>query len=312
MVRAGNGGVTLGLLCPGQGDQTPAMFGILAGCGEARPIWDMFARETGCDPLALTAEAMQVNAIAQPLVCAFQLAVWAEIGPRLPPVGALAGYSVGELAAYGCAGALSPQHVIALAHRRAVAMDEAFPGGGAMLALRGLDRATMRALCARHGVEIAIVNDEDRIVVGGAPEAVAACGAEAQARGAKATPLAIHIPSHTSLMRPAMAPFRLALEAAEWKRPAAPVLAGIGGAAIFAPAPARDALTAQLAQTIEWAACLDGLRERGCTVLLELGPGAGLARMARDRAPDIAARSVSEFNRIEGVLDWVARELGGA
>jgi [acyl-carrier-protein] S-malonyltransferase len=54
------------------------------------------------------------------------------------------------------------------------------------------------------------------------------------------------------------------------------------------------------------------LRERGCTVLLELGPGAGLARMARDRAPDIAARSVSEFNRIEGVLDWVARELGGA
>jgi [acyl-carrier-protein] S-malonyltransferase len=302
--------MSLGLLCPGQGDQTPGMFGVLAGCGEALPIWDIFARETGCEPLALTAEAMQVNAIAQPLVCAFQLAVWATIGAKLPPIGALAGYSVGELAAYGCAGALSPQNVIALAHRRASLMDEAFPGGGAMLALRGLDRATISALCARHGVEIAIVNDEDRIVVGGAPEGVAACGAEALAQGAKATPLAIHIPSHTSLMRPAMAPFGLALETVEWKRPSAPVLAGISGAPIFAPAAARDALMAQLAQTIDWAACLDGLRERGCTVLLELGPGAGLARMARDRAPDIPARSVSEFNSLEGVLVWVARQLG--
>jgi [acyl-carrier-protein] S-malonyltransferase len=304
--------VSLGLLCPGQGDQTPAMFGVLAGCAEAGPIWDIFARATGCDALGLTLEAMQVNAIAQPLVCAFQLAVWMAIGAKLPPVGALAGYSVGELAAYGCAGALAPQDVVALAHRRAMLMDEAFPGGGAMLALRGLDRAAVRALCARHGVEIAIVNDDDRIVIGGAPEAVAACGAEAQARGAKATPLAIHIPSHTSLMWPALAPFRLALEQAEWKRPSAPVLAGIDGAAVFASAPARDALTAQLAQTIDWAACLDGLRERGCTVLLELGPGAGLARMARDRAPDIPARSVSEFHGLEGVVDWVARELGQA
>jgi [acyl-carrier-protein] S-malonyltransferase len=286
------------------------MFGVLARCGEAQPIWDIFARETGSDPFALTAEEMQVNGIAQPLVCAFQLAVWAAIGDRLPPVGALAGYSVGELAAYGCAGALSPADVVALARRRALLMDEAFRGGGAMLALRGLDRAAVRALCARHGAEIAIVNDDDRFVVGGAPEAVAACGAEAQARGAKATPLAINIPSHTSLMRAAVAPFCLALEQAAWKRPLAPVLAGINGAPVFAPAPAREALAAQLAETIDWAACLDGLRERGCTVLLELGPGSGLARMARDRAPDIPARSVAEFNSLDGVLDWVARQIG--
>ncbi|WP_296706163.1 acyltransferase domain-containing protein [Rhodoblastus sp.] len=301
--------MSLGLLCPGQGDQTPAMFGVLKDDCRAQPIWDIFARETGRDPFELTAEEMQVNAIAQPMVCAFQLAVWAAIGDRLPRVHALAGYSVGELAAYGCAGALAPQDVVALARRRALLMDDAFRGGGAMLALRGLDRATVHALCARHGVEIAIVNDDDRLVVGGAPAAVSACGDEALARGAKATPLAIHIPSHTSLMRPAVAPFRLALEQAEWKRPSAPVLAGISGAPVFAPAPAREALSAQLAQTIDWAACLDGLRERGCTVLLELGPGAGLARMARDRMPDIPARSVAEFNSLDGVLDWVARQL---
>jgi [acyl-carrier-protein] S-malonyltransferase len=310
MVRPWIGAVSLGLLCPGQGDQTPGMFGVLKNDPRAKPVWEIFERETGCDPFALSAEEMQVNLLAQPLVCAFQLAVWAAIGDALPPVRALAGYSVGELAAYGCVGALSASDVIALARRRAGLMDEAFPGGGAMLALRGLDRATVGALCVRHGVEIAIVNDDDRIVVGGAPDAIAACSDEAQARGAKATPLAIHIPSHTSLMRPAVEPFRLALEKAVWKRASAPVLAGISAAPIFSVAQARNVLAAQLAQSIDWANCLDGLRERGCTVLLELGPGAGLARMARDRMPEIPARSVSEFSSLDGVQDWVAREFG--
>jgi [acyl-carrier-protein] S-malonyltransferase len=302
--------MSLGLLCPGQGDQTPGMFGVLAGEDRAEAVWEIFIREAGADPFALTAEAMQVNALAQPLVCAFQLAVWAVIGERLPPIHALAGYSVGELVAYGCADALSPGDVIALARQRALLMDAAFPDG-AMLALRGLDRASVRTLCARHGVEIAIVNDEDRIVIGGDPAAVAACGNEAQAKGAKATPLAIHIPSHTSLMRTAVAPFRLALEKAAWKRPSAPVLAGVSGAPIFAAAPAREALAAQLAETIDWSACLDGLRERGCTVLLELGPGAGLARMARDRTPEIPARSVAEFQTLDGAIEWVRRQMGG-
>ena len=134
--------MSLGLLCPGQGDQTPGMFGVLADDERAEAVWKIFIRETGIDPLALTAEAMQVNAVAQPLVCAFQLAVWAVIGGRLPPIRALAGYSVGELAAYGCAGALSPVDVIALARQRALFMDAAFPDG-AMLALRGLDRASV-------------------------------------------------------------------------------------------------------------------------------------------------------------------------
>jgi len=301
--------MSLGLLCPGQGDQTPGMFGVLKDDRRAALALRLVADEIGCDPLALTAEEMQVNLVAQPLVCGFQLAVWAAMKDRLSPICAAAGYSVGELAAYGCAAAISPRDVIALARRRATLMDEAFHGGGAMLAVRGLDRLAVLALCERHGVEIAIVNDDDKMVIGGAPQAVAAAATDAQSRGAKTTPLTIHIPSHTSLMRPAVEPFQLALEGVDWKRPSAPVLTGVSGAPVFAPAPAREALSAQLAETIDWAACLDGLRERGCSVLLELGPGAGLARIARDRMPGIPTRSVAEFNSLDGVVDWVAREL---
>jgi [acyl-carrier-protein] S-malonyltransferase len=303
--------MTLGLLCPGQGDQTPAMFGILKGSAPAEEIFALFLRETGHEPGRLTLAEMQTNAIAQPLVCAYQLAAWAALRDRLPQPSALAGYSVGELAAYGCAGALPPAQVIRLACDRAQKMDKAFAGDSAMTALRGLKLSDVEALCATFGIEISIINGADRLIVGGALKAVEACEEAALARGAKVSRLAIHIPSHTRLMRPAVAPFHEQLADAEWQPPLATVMRGTDGARILQPAKARDALSTQLAQTINWAACLDSMNEAGCTVLLELGPGDGLSRMARERLPHIPARSLSEFHTLEGVVGWVSRALEG-
>ena len=244
------------------------------------------------------------------MVCALQLATWAALREKnLPEPRAIAGYSVGELAAYGCAGALEPGEVIQLAKRRAQEMDAATPGEGGLMAVRGLLLPEMRMLCEKFGVEIAIVNDVDRLVIGGPREGLAHCAEAATDAGAKVTPLNIAIASHTSLMRPAVENFRAALEAAAWRKPSAPVMAGTGGAPIYGKAQAIDVLARQIAETVNWAACLDGLVEMGCTVLLELGPGAALSRMARDRAPNIPARSVADFHSLDGVVAWVSRQL---
>jgi [acyl-carrier-protein] S-malonyltransferase len=189
-------------------------------------------------------------------------------------------------------------------------MDAATPGEGGLMAVRGLDLPAMRILCEKFGVEIAIVNDFDRLVIGGPREALAHCAEAATAAGAKVTPLNIAIASHTSLMRPAVEKFRAALEAAHWGAPSAPVMAGTSGAPVYGRAQAVDVLARQVAETVNWAGCLDGLVEMGCTVLLELGPGAGLSRMARDRAPGVAARSVADFHSLDGVVAWVTRQLG--
>jgi len=75
----------LGLLCPGQGDQTPAMLGLLDGCAPAQDALGLFAQVAGRDPLSLSGAEMQVNIVAQPLVCAYQLAVWAALAERRHP-----------------------------------------------------------------------------------------------------------------------------------------------------------------------------------------------------------------------------------
>ena len=301
--------MSLGLLCPGQGDQSAGMFDILAGEARAQTVLDVFAHEIGCDPTRVAENMLHVNVVAQPLVCALQLATWAGLREKLPEPRGIAGYSVGELAAYGCAGALEPGEVIQLARRRAREMDAAAPGAGGMIAVRGLNLPAMRLLCEKFGVEIAIVNDFDRLVIGGPREALDRCAEAAEVAGAKVTPLDIAIASHTSLMRPAVEKFRAALEAAHWRAPSAPVMAGTSGAPVYGKAQAIDVLARQIAETVNWAACLDGLVEMGCTVLLELGPGAGLSRMARDRAPGIPARSVADFHSLDGVVAWVRRQL---
>jgi [acyl-carrier-protein] S-malonyltransferase len=302
--------MSLGLLCPGQGDQSTGMFDILAGDAQAQSILDIYAREIGGDPTRVAEDMLHANAVAQPLVCALQLATWAALREKnLPEPRAIAGYSVGELAAYGCAGALEPGEVIQLAKRRAQEMDAATPGEGGLMAVRGLPLPAMRMLCEKFGVEIAIVNDFDRLVIGGPREALAHCAEAAADAGAKVTPLHVAIASHTSLMRPAVANFRAALEAAHWRAPSAPVMAGTSGAPVYGKVEAIKVLARQVAETVNWAACLDGLVEMGCTVLLELGPGAGLSRMARERAPGVAARSVADFHSLDGVVAWVTRQL---
>jgi [acyl-carrier-protein] S-malonyltransferase len=249
------------------------------------------------------------NALAQPLLCAAELATWAALRDALPAPRAVAGYSLGELAAYGCAGALGPADVVALAARRAALMDAAAPPGAGLVALRGIPVASAEALAAGAGAAMAIVNGPDHCVAGGTGDALAALEASAHAAGATVQRLPIAVPAHTPLLAAAVEPFAAALEASALADPRVPVLAGVSGAPVRRRAEAIAALSHGLARRIEWARCLAATTEMGCRVFLELGPGDALARMAAEVVPGAEARSVAGFRSIAGAARWVERAL---
>ena len=178
-----------------------------------------------------------------------------------------------------------------------------------MSAVRDLAHASVEKLTRAHGVEIAIVNAEDRMVVAGQAPAMASFETAAGSLGASVTPLPVNVASHTSLMRPAAEAVHRWLQESPLVAPHTPVLAGIDGTPVLSRTRAIETLANQTAQTIVWHACLEGLREAGCTVLLELGPGADLARMARDQLPEIPTRSIAEFRSLEGAVAWATRHL---
>jgi [acyl-carrier-protein] S-malonyltransferase len=261
---------------------------------------------------AYTESAMFENRVAQPLIVAATLAMWEALRDRLPAPALAAGYSIGELAAYGVAGALAPQEVIALAAMRAGCMDRAaaLNPGQAMLAVTGVPVERARALADQAGASVAIITGEDACIAGGTRTALESLVREAAVQGARCQELPVAVASHTPLMAPAVAPFAEALAAAAWQMPSCPVLSGIDATRIAEPAQAVDHLSRQLAQTILWSSCMDAAVESGATVALELGPGASLSRMFRTRYPDLPCRSVSEFRSIDGIAAWLERQTG--
>jgi [acyl-carrier-protein] S-malonyltransferase len=202
--------MTLGILCPGQGAQHPDMLSMLGGEPAAEAVLAAAQAVLGRDLQQLVSQGgdeIHRNVVAQPLLCASQLATWSALRDRLPTPRVFAGYSVGELAAYACTGALNAREVVDLARRRAEAMDRACPEPTGLLAVRGITRERLTPLCRRHRVEIAIVNDVDRLVVGGRSADLIGFQQEVSGLGAGITPMMVSIASHTSLLNDAVPEF---------------------------------------------------------------------------------------------------------
>jgi [acyl-carrier-protein] S-malonyltransferase len=302
------------LLCPGQASQGPTMFDHALAVGAGTSLVAALEGLLGQDPLALVRSghpSLFENRTAQPLVCAATLAAWEALRARLPRPDLVLGYSVGELSAYGCAGALEAVDVVALAAQRAAAMDEAAKVPGGLMAVRGVPSARLEALAAAAGVEIAILNGPDHAVLGGSDLALHALAGALQEAGATSVQrLSVSVPAHTSLLAAAVSPFAAALRRSALSDPAVPVLAGESGVPVRRREEAISTLSGQLAQRLEWARCLEAARELGCGILLELPPGQALSRMASELLPDVAVRAVSEFRTLDGAVAWVLNRLG--
>lgn len=304
----------LAILCPGQGAQHAGMFDLARLDPAASRLLDDWFADPVLAPLlhaSIDGEARFANRIAQPSIVAASLAMWTALRPMLPEPALVAGYSIGELTAYGVAGALDAGDAVRLAVGRAQLMDACLEGGPAqaMVALSGMPDGSVDALLARFGFYAAIVTGDDALVAGGPAAQGEALAAAALAAGGRATLLPVAVASHTPLLQGAVAPFAALLADQRWSNPAFPVLSGISAEPVHDARTAMRDLPRQIAEPIRWRECMDACVEAGVTVALELGPGAALARMLQARHPQIACRSVSEFRSLDGIHSWLGRQL---
>jgi [acyl-carrier-protein] S-malonyltransferase len=305
--------MSVALLFPGQGTQHAAMLPWLEPAPAAQPALHALCAMLGADWRSRVSDTAwsQSNAVAQPLVTGASIAAWAALASGLPRVVAVAGYSVGELAACVAAGMLSGDDAMTLALRRAGAMDACVCDGAAgLMGVSNVDPGDVAAACDRHGLEIAIRTGDRRCVVGGPRLALSEAAAELEALGATTALLGVRVPSHTRAMCTAVPVVAQALEQARWHTPRVAWIAGITGAVVRDPVEARRVLAEQVATTVHWDACMDTVAERRPDVVLEVGPGATLARLWHERYPGVPARSCDEFSGLPQVIEWVVRASG--
>ena len=262
--------------------------------------------------LSLTTNTQPVMLVAG--IAAYR--VWMSETGIAPSV--VAGQSLGEYAALVAAGALTLSQAVPLVRLRAQAMQDAVPvGAGAMAAILGLDAAKVIAVCAEvtggYGldsgeiVEAVNFNDPAQTVIAGSKAAVEkACEALKAAGAKRALPLPVSAPFHSSLMRPAAEKLKERLESIDFSPLQIALVNNIDVAVEADADKLRDALYRQAFGPVRWVECVQALKARGVSHLLECGPGKVLAGLTKRIDPELTGLALFDPTSLQDVRGQLA------
>lgn len=300
------------LAFPGQGSQRAGMLDSVPEVDALDRLLDAAEGLVGRELRRLAREGtpsdLADTRVAQPLL---YLADWAwgsvllDVGVR--PV-AVAGHSLGELAALAIAGVYSVEAGLELVCERSRLMAEAAAANpGTMAAILGLDGdAVADALAGLDGVWVANDNAPGQVVISGLEPAVAAAGEILTAAGARrVVPLDVSGAFHSPLMRTAADSFAQVIGAAEFRDATVPVVQNTRPQPATEAGVIRDALVTQIASPVRWTETMRTLAAYDPVTLIETGPGSVLKGLAR-RVSGLPALSVEEA----GVQMLVEEVLG--
>jgi [acyl-carrier-protein] S-malonyltransferase len=253
------------------------------------------------------------NRFAQVLITGTALAAWSALGQGLQERPAVvAGYSVGELAAFACAGVFTWGQAIALAALRAQLMTDAVAHmNTGLMAVTGLSESAVLSACEALSLECAIRVGPQHQVFAGTDASLTQAFTRLADLGAQCTRLDVRVASHASWMAGAALAFGKHLGTVAFSIPQCPVGLNALGQLSRRPDQLRDALGQQLAHTVQWSAVMDAVAERQVACVLEVGGGAALSRMWNERHPGIPARALDDFQQPQGVVDWL-NKMGAA
>jgi [acyl-carrier-protein] S-malonyltransferase len=304
--------MSLALLFPGQGSQHAGALPWLDRRPEAADVLQLIAATLGTDWRARLRDAAWAtsNEVAQPLVTGLGIAAWQCVADKLPRPAVIAGYSVGELAAFAAAGVFDATAAMALAGVRANAMQRSTAGRPTgLLAVHTMLPQRLEPWRERHRLSLAIRLSGDSCIVGGLASCLDAAQAELVAAGVRCTRLAINVASHTHWMTGAAAEFAQCLSSVRFAVPPVALVCDESATLSREPQVLARCLAAQIATPILWDSCMDTIAERGVRCVLEVGPGSALSALWRNRYADIPARSVDEFGSPEAISAWVDKAL---
>ena len=275
----------IAFIYPGQGSQSIGMLKELASeFGLIENTFTLASETLGYDLWDLvqngSAEQLNQTDVTQPALLTAGVAIWRVWGEQdgAEPI-AMAGHSLGEYTALVCAGAISLADGVRLVKKRGELMQQAVPAGqGAMAAVLGLDNEIIEEICqqAAEGQVVAPVNynSPGQVVIAGDKAAVDRAGELLKAQGAKkVVPLAVSVPSHCALMKPAADQLQLELDATDIRSPIIPVVNNVDATVETDVNAIRAALVRQMYSPVQWVKVVQQLLVMGAEAGCECGPG---------------------------------------
>lgn len=295
------------IVAPGQGAQTPGMLApwLEDPAFEARFRWlstvaglDLVEHGTSSD-----AETIRATEVAQPLLVATGLVAALQLFPHpadaFERIGAVAGHSVGEIAAAAGARAITAEQAMVLVRERGLAMARAAaatPTG--MAALLGGDRDEVLGSLEKHGLTPANDNGPGQVVAAGTLEQLAALKADPPAK-ARLMPLAVAGAFHTHHMAPAVDHLGALARSVSVHDPRTRVISNRDGRVVHDGREVLRRIVGQIASPVRWDLCMETMADLGVTGVLEMPPAGTLTGILKRQLPGVETFALKHPDQLD-------------
>jgi [acyl-carrier-protein] S-malonyltransferase len=280
---------------PGQGSQWPGMgHDLYTNLPEARAVFEEADSVLGFPLSRLCFEGpedvLRQTVNAQPAIMAVSVA-YLRTSPQLkdrPRPSFVAGHSLGEYTALVAASTLTFAEAVRLARERGRLMQEAGnQTSGGMLAVIGLDEATVQSVCQATGMEIANINCPGQIAISGPSQVLEAATQLAKEKGAqRVVTLPVSGAFHSRLMKPAADGMAQAVSSLQFQDAVIPIVANTTAEPMTSGNGLKAELLNQLCHPVLWQKSVERMIKEGALEFVEVGPGQVLTglikRISRD------------------------------
>ncbi|GEK09102.1 ACP S-malonyltransferase [Pseudoalteromonas sp. McH1-7] len=301
----------IALFFPGQGSQSVGMLSeLLTSSDTVKATFAEASEALGYDlaELVLNGPEEELNQThrTQPALLTASVAIfraWQDQG--IDAELTLAGHSLGEYSALVCADVLPLTDAVKLVEKRGLYMQEAVPAGtGSMAAIIGLDDDVIAQVCVESALGDVVspvnYNSPGQVVIAGHVEAVNRASEACKEAGAKrALPLAVSVPSHCALMKPAADKLAKDLASLTFSEPKFAVINNVDVTVEKDAAAIKEALIRQLYSPVRWTETVQKVAKEGITTAFEFGPGKVITGLVKRIDRSVSCASVNDLASIE-------------
>lgn len=297
----------IAIVFPGQGTQESGM-GVSLGKASkaARSVFervDVLRPGTSEQCFHGTPEELMLTVNTQPCMWAVEMAAAAALAEAGVEASAVAGFSLGEIAALTFSKAVSFESGFELVCRRAALMNLAASGvNAAMAAVLKLDAETVDRLCRDfEHVWPVNYNCPGQVTVSGLREELDRFIPAVKASGGIAKLLKVSGAFHSPLMAEAAEKFGKELRRHTLAVPLVPLYSNYTGH--LYQDNAKELLTRQICSPVRWQTIIENMAAGGIDTFIEAGPGKTLSGLIKRTLPNVRILSVSDEETLRETLE---------
>ncbi|MGN0385344.1 MAG: ACP S-malonyltransferase [Lachnospiraceae bacterium] len=290
-------------LFPGQGAQYVGMGkDFYDSLDSVREIYDLAKEATGIDVAEICFtenEKINITEYTQIALLTTELAILKVVQNLGIKADYGAGLSLGEYGALGLSGAVEYDDLFRLIRKRGLYMQEAYPTGGAMSAVLGMEADAIDAVLKTVDGIVSIANDNcpGQIVITGEEKAVKEASEKLTENGAKrCIPLKVSGPFHSELLKGAGELLKKELEQVKVGEIQIPYISNVDAKEVTDPSTIKGLLEKQVASRVRFRESILLLKELGVTTFVEIGPGKTLAGFVKKIDKDLKVINVEKMD----------------